>query len=84
MVLFIEVEKSPTGKKILINWQEIISVLEEDNNQISVMMTNKDIIQINCSFKDFKKVLMAHELTLDENSRIIAPDTESGGWMMMD
>ncbi len=84
MVLFIEIEKSPTGKKILINWQEIISVLEEENNQITVRMTNGDIIIINCSFKDFKKILISHELTLDENSRIIAPDTESGGWRMMD
>ena len=42
----------------------------------------EEIIPITNTFQDFKNLLLEHELLLDENARIIAPDND-GNWMMV-
>ena len=80
MIIFIETTRND-GKKILINWQKITKVTQCDKG-IELLMDNQEKIKIVDHFEDFRKILLEHELTLDENSRIIAPC--DGGWTMVD
>jgi len=82
MILFIECQNHE-GNDILINWKEI-SVARKDDNTVKIFMTNGEVIKIKHSFKEFRKILLEYELMLDTDFRIIAPDREGGGWMMVD
>jgi hypothetical protein len=86
MILFLTADIKQDGKpmtKILLNWQKIMLVKQDGTDQTLVVMQNGEIIPIANTFLEFKKLLEEHELTLDENSRIIAPD-DDGNWLMVD
>lgn len=86
MILFLTADLKQEGKpatKILLNWQKIMLVKQDEANKTLIVMQNGETLSITNTFSEFKKLLEEYELTLDENSRIIAPDGD-GNWMMVD
>lgn len=85
MIMFLTANVTQAGhpdKSILLNWQKIMMVKQDENNQTLVVMQSGEVIPITNTFQDFKNLLLEHELLLDENARIIAPDND-GNWMMV-
>lgn len=85
MIMFLTAnvtQANQPDKSILLNWQKIMMVKQDENNQTLVVMQSGEVIPITNTFQDFKNLLLEHELLLDENARIIAPDND-GNWMMV-
>lgn len=82
MILFIKCYDE-NGNNILINWKKIITATQNGKDTI-LKLDNNDTFTVKCEFETFRKILLEHELTLDENSRITTYDRETGGWLMID